>query len=108
MNDGQILLRILLPALITFALRLLPFLLFGKKRSMTLMVDYLGETLPYAIMAALVVYCLKGLETGVSVTNVATVISVAVVAMLHLWRKNTILSITLGTFCYMMLIRMLG
>lgn len=107
MSNRQILWMILLPALITFGLRLLPFLLFGRKRELTPLINYLGETLPYAIMATLVVYCLKALQTGISGTNVATVIAVAVVAAIHLWRKNTILSITLGTICYMLLIRVL-
>ena len=79
-------------ALCTFGERLLPFLIFGKHK-VPRMVRYLGRVLPMAIMTALVVYCLR---------------TTAFTAALHLWKGNTLLSITGGTACYMLLLRLLG
>lgn len=106
MSNMKILLMILIPAGITFLLRLMPFVLFGGKRRMSPMVAYLGEVLPYTVMAALVVYCLKGLTAGLSGDGIITIAASLVVVLVHLWRKNTILSITAGTLCYMVLLRM--
>lgn len=107
MSNLTILLMLLIPAAITFLLRLAPFLMFGRRRQMSSLVEYLGETLPYTVMAALVVYCLKGLRTGISCENTAATAAVVVVTVMHLWKKNTILSITVGTVCYMALLRIL-
>lgn len=46
-------------AITTFLLRALPFLLFGGKHSMPSTVQKVSESLPPAIMAVLVVYCIK-------------------------------------------------
>lgn len=40
----------------------LPFLIFGEKGETSAVISYLGRVLPYAVMAMLVVYCLKGLD----------------------------------------------
>jgi branched-subunit amino acid transport protein AzlD len=105
MKTSTILLMILIPALITFLLRLTPFVLFGGKKEISPFVKRIGEKLPYSIMAALIIYCLKGVRTGVNPENTVTIVSVIVVAVVHLWRKNTILSIFVGTVCYMVLLR---
>ena len=85
-------------ALVTMAVRFLPFAVFGK-RPLPRVVVYLGRVLPPAIMAALVVYCLKGIDMS------AYPFGMAVTALVHLWKRNTLLSIAAGTACYMALIR---
>ena len=91
-------------ALGTVLTRFLPFAVFGK-RPLPRVVVYLGRVLPPAIMAALVVYCLKDIDLTAFPFGLAQLISVAVTALVHLWRRNTLLSIALGTACYMVLIR---
>ena len=91
-------------ALVTVLTRFLPFAVFGK-RPLPRVVVYLGRVLPPAIMAALVVYCLKDIDLTAFPLGLAQLISVAVTALVHLWRRNTLLSIALGTACYMVLIR---
>ena len=91
-------------ALVTMLTRFLPFAVFGK-RPLPRVVVYLGRVLPPAIMAALVVYCLKDIDMTAFPFGLAELISVAVTALVHLWRRNTLLSIALGTACYMVLIR---
>lgn len=92
-------------ALVTALLRFLPFVVFDGRRPIPKVIRYLGNVLPYCVMAMLVVYCLK----GVSFVNVSgwlpSAVSVVAVILLHIWKRNTLLSIVGGTLCYMLLIR---
>lgn len=51
-------------AAVTLATRALPFVCFSQKRAVPRLVTSLGHSLPPAIMAALVVYCLKSVPFG--------------------------------------------
>ena len=62
--------------------------------------------LPYAIMGMLVVYCLKDTTVLSWPYGIPELISCVVVVLLHVWRKNTLLSIGVGTACYMVLIQL--
>ena len=89
---------------VTIALRFAPFLLL-RGRETPKFIAYLGRVLPYAIMGMLVVYCLRG-TTFVHIGNwLPQAISVALVVALHVWKKNTLLSIIAGTACYMVLVQ---
>jgi len=90
---------------VTIALRFLPFLIFGGKRKTPQIISYLGKVLPYAIMAMLVVYCLKHISFAAAPFGLPELIAGAVVALLHLWKRNTLLSIVTGTVAYMLLIQ---
>lgn len=92
-------------AMVTIALRFLPFFIFGGKKEKPEVILYLGKVLPYAIMGMLVVYCLRSLPTGGLGAGAAQLISCAVVVGLHLWKRNTLLSIILGTAVYMVLVQ---
>lgn len=94
-------------AITTFLLRALPFLLFGGKHSMPSTVQKVSESLPPAIMAVLVVYCIKDSISSPGSGTIATGIAVLAVAGLHLWKRNTLLSIFGGTAVYMVCIRFL-
>ena len=104
MPDTYALLSIAIMAAVTIALRVLPFLVFSKGQTPAY-ISYLGKYLPYAIMGMLVVYCLKGVSFTAMPFGIPELVSVAVVVFLHLWRKNTLLSILCGTACYMALIQ---
>lgn len=93
-------------ALVTIALRFLPFLIFGENRKTPPIIAYLGKVLPYAIMAMLVVYCLKDVTLTAAPFGIPELIGCAVVALLHLWKRNTLLSIGAGTVCYMLLVQL--
>ena len=94
-------------ALVTALLRFLPFLVFNGRRPIPGVVRDLGKILPYAVMAMLVVYCLKGMSFAAVAGWLPAVISVAVVVVLHVWKRNTLLSIIGGTACYMLLFRLI-
>ncbi len=91
-------------AVITFAERLFPFLIFRGGR-VPLTIEYLGRMLPVAVMTTLVVYCLRDISFSALGGYLPAVISVMVTAFLHLWRRNTLLSVVGGTASYMLLIR---
>lgn len=93
-------------ALVTLLLRSLPFLIFSGKRKTPAFITYLSNVLPYAIMGMLVVYCLRGIELIAAPHGLPELIACGVVVGLHLWRKNTLLSIAAGTVVYMALIQL--
>ena len=92
-------------ALVTAALRFIPFLVFGGKKQPPKYISYLGQVLPGAIMAMLVVYCLKGVSFKAVGTFLPEFVACAVVVLLHVWRRNTLLSIAGGTALYMFLVQ---
>lgn len=94
-------------SLCTVVTRALPFAVFGGRREMPDTLRRLTALLPPAIIAVLVVYCLKDLSSENATGLVATAAALAAVAVLHIWRKNTLLSIAAGTIIYMALIRIL-
>lgn len=107
MSEWNAALLIAVVALVTAALRFLPFLIFSEKRRTPPLVTYLGQVLPYAIMGMLVVYCLKDVTLTSAPFGIPEAVSCAVVALLHLWKRNTLLSIGAGTICYMLLVQLI-
>lgn len=97
---------VLVCAGVTVALRALPFVFFGGKKGVPRIVAALGSTLPPAIMAALVVYCLKSVPYGALADGVRQLAAAALVVVVHLFKRNTLLSISAGTALYMILIRL--
>lgn len=106
MNVLYSLLIIFVVSICTILLRALPFLIFGGKKEVPQTIQYLGKVLPPAIMAVLVVYCLRGVSILEGNHGIPEFVSVFLVAGLHLWKKNILLSIGLGTICYMILIQL--
>ena len=98
-------LLIVAAVLVTMATRFLPFLIFGEHRKTPPIVEYLGKVLPFAIMGMLVVYCLKDISLLRASYGLPELIACAVVAALHVWKRNTLLSIIAGTACYMILVQ---
>ena len=106
-NTVYTLLAVLICALCTFLLRFAPFALFSGKRGMPPAVQKLASKMPAAIIAVLVIYCLKSVPTADLPTVVVNLVSVAAVVVLHLWKRNTLLSIAGGTALYMVLLRII-
>ena len=102
---SHLLLPILVMAVVTLFTRLLPFLIFGRGATPSPLVYYLGRVLPPAVIAMLVVYCLRSAVTWPLGPNVAQLIAAGVVLLLHLWKKNTLISIFGGTVIYMILVQ---
>ena len=99
-------LLIVAAVLVTMSTRFLPFLIFGEKRKTPPIIEHLGTVLPCAIMGMLVVYCLKDVSFLRSPFGLPELIACAVVAALHVWKRNSLLSIGGGTLCYMLLVQL--
>ena len=90
---------------VTFLTRALPFLLFDRGEHPPKIVLYLGKVLPPAIIAMLIVYCLKGVSFATPAGWVPALLSCGAVVLLHLWKGNDLLSIFGGTILYMALVQ---
>lgn len=98
---------IVVVSLCTLLTRALPFMILGGKRELPSAVKYLGKVLPPAIMMILVVYCLKTIDFMEGNRGLPELLAVGAVVLLHLWRRNTLLSIGVGTVIYMCLVQKL-
>ena len=106
MTNSRIWLAVAVISLVTALIRFLPFILFNGSRKTPKLIEKLSKTLPYAIMAMLVVYCLKGVSFQSAAGFVPSLIACAVVAAVHIWKRNTLVSIVTGTVCYMLLVQL--
>jgi len=105
LSVGTSFLIILLVAFTTFATRVAPFLIFPKGKEIPKTIQYLGKVLTPAIIGMLVVYCLRNTAILSEPHGLPELIAVVVVAVLHVWRRNNLLSIGVGTVLYMVLIQ---
>ena len=92
-------------AAVTILLRFAPFLIFGEKRKTLEIISYLGKVLPCAIMGMLIIFCLKNVSPLSYPYGIPELISCLLVVALHIWKRNTLISIICGTVCYMVLIQ---
>ena len=94
---------ILAVAITTFITRL--FAVFPRGKEIPKVVQYLGKVLPPAVIGMLVVYCLKSAEIISFPYGLPELIAGAVVVVLHIWKRNNLLSIGVGTILYMLLVQ---
>lgn len=103
MTQTQAILTIMTCGIATILIRALPFLAFRKDTPKYIV--YLGNALPPAIFAMLVVYCLKDVGLTSGSHGIPEAAGMTVTILLHLWKKQTLLSIAGGTICCMLLIQ---
>jgi branched-subunit amino acid transport protein AzlD len=92
-------------ALGTLLTRALPFLLFPENREIPKYIKYLADILPFTIIGLLVVYCLKDISFTKPPYAIPEALSIVLIAVLHIWKKNTLLSIGGGALFYMVLVQ---
>ena len=105
MTLTQRILTILVIVLGTMLTRFLPFLLFPAGKPTPKAIHHLGNVLPGAVFGLLVVYCLKNVSFLTGSHGVPEFLSIALVVVLHLWKRQMLLSIAGGTVCYMLLVQ---
>ena len=105
MTKEYALLIIAAVALSTFATRVFPFLFFRNGKPTPKVILYLGRVLPPAVMSMLIVYCLRSVSFLAFPFGLPEIIAVAVVVLLHLWKRNNLISILGGTAVYMILVQ---
>lgn len=88
-----------------FLTRLIPFLFFPKGKEVPEVIKYLGKVLPPAVIGMLIIYCLKGVDVTAFPFGLPEFACIGVVILLHVWKRNNLLSIGAGTVLYMFLIQ---
>ena len=106
MTVTQQLITIAAVALGTMLTRFLPFLVFPEGKPTPKYVQYIGKALPGAVFGLLVIYCLKNVSLFAGGHGLPELIAIAVVVLLHLWKRQMLLSIAAGTVCYMLLVQL--
>ena len=99
------LLSIAVMAGVTFLTRALPFLLFDRGEKRPRVVLYLGRVLPPAIIAMLIVYCVRGVTFAAPAGWVPTLLAGLAAVLLHLLKGNDLISIFGATGLYMVLVQ---
>lgn len=97
---------ILTASVVTIILRALPFVLFGGNRQMPAVVHKVADLMPPAIIAVLVVYCLKNSIVNITMESLSAAFAAIATTLVHLWKRNTLASIAVGTIIYMVCIRL--
>lgn len=105
MSEARAALLIAVVAAVTILLRFLPFIIFGRGQETPAYITYLSSVLPYAIMGMLIIYCLRNVSIAAAPYGISEFLAAALVVGLHLWKRNTLLSITAGTIVYMVLVQ---
>lgn len=105
MTLTQRILTIAVIVLGTMLTRFLPFLLFPAGKPTPKAIHHLGSVLPGAVFGLLVIYCLKNVSFLTGSHGMPEFVSIALVVVLHLWKRQMLLSISGGTVCYMLLVQ---
>lgn len=112
MTVTQQILTVAMVILGTVLTRFLPFWIFPAARPgrparpTPPYIQYLGRFLPAAALGLLVVYGMKDVSLLTGSHGLPEGIALAVLAGLHLWKRNMLLSIAGGTVCYMLLVQL--
>lgn len=105
MTFTQQIITIALVVLGTMVTRFLPFVIFSSNRPTPKYIQYLGKVLPAAVFGLLVIYCLRNVSIFTGSLAIPELISILAVVVLHLWKRQMLLSIAGGTICYMLLVQ---
>lgn len=107
MTISQQVITIILCIFGTMLTRFLPFIIFSEKRKTPEFVNYIGKYLPPAVFGMLVVYCLKDVQFLGGNYGIPEMVSILVTTILHVWKRNMLISIAAGTICYMVFIQLI-
>lgn len=105
LNTAESIVIIVAIALGTLFTRALPFIIFPDSKKTPGFIIYLGHVLPYAAIALLIVYCLKGISIFTWPYGAPEGIAIISIALFHNWKNNSLLSIGGGTVLYMLLVQ---
>jgi branched-subunit amino acid transport protein AzlD len=104
MSDLQLLITVLAMALATILTRALPFILFPQHKPIPKIIFFLANRLPYASLGMLVVYALKDVKITEVPYGLTELLCLVVIALIHRWKNNTLLSIAGGLVLYLILV----
>ncbi len=93
--------------LCTMFTRFAPFIIFSENRKTPEFINYIGKYLPPAVFGMLIIYCLKDVSIFRPGHALPEIIAIGVTVAMHLWKRQTLLSIAGGTLSYMLLLHLL-
>lgn len=105
MNFPQQVITIAVVVFGTMLTRFLPFLIFPAGKPTPKYIQYLGKVLPAAVFGMLVVYSLKSVNILSGSHGIPELIALAAVTVLHIWKRQMLISIAGGTIVYMLLVQ---
>ena len=106
MSTNEKIITIVIIFLATIIMRFLPFVAFPENKPTPRFIQYLGKYLPGAVFGLLIVFALKDVTILEGSHGLPELIAIAVTVLLHLWKKQMIISISGGTICYMLLVQL--
>ncbi|HCK25320.1 MAG TPA: branched-chain amino acid transporter AzlD [Bacteroides graminisolvens] len=105
MSTTEQIITIAVMAIAVIATRFLPFLIFTSRERTPHFVRFLGKYLASAVFGMLIIYCMKDVQLSESNHAIPQLLGILVCVVLHLWRKNMLLTIAGGTLFYMLLVQ---
>lgn len=94
--DSYFFLAVAVAVAVTFALRAIPFLIKTRLYGSPLLENF-GRWMPQGAMLILLIYCLHGVNWGPTSHKFGYGVGLVVTVVVHLWRRNAVLSILAGT-----------
>ena len=107
MSSTYIILALIISGVVTFAIRLFPFLVLRNQTNLSSRMKFISAVLTQANITILVVYCLKDISFISAPFGIPELIAVAIVVLLQWWKENTLLSIFVPTVIYMVLLQVM-
>ena len=89
----------------TMLTRFIPFIIFPAGKPTPKYIQYLGNVLPSAVFGLLIIYCLKNVSIFEGSHGIPEMLYIILVVLLHLWKRQMLLSIAGGTIFYMILVQ---
>lgn len=107
MSNIQLILTILIIMAGTVLTRFLAFIIFPPHKTPPKFIQYLSHTLPAAVIGLLVVYSFKDTIVFSYPYGLPELIASIALIFLHVWKRNTMLTIAMSTFLYMFLVQII-
>ena len=105
MTSFQIFITIAAVVLGTVLTRFLPYICFPQGKKTPRYITYLGRVLAPAVFGLLVIYCLRDVRFTGGTFGIPELVSIAVVVLTFLWKRQMLLSMASGTILYMILVQ---
>lgn len=107
MTEKELLMTALIIAVATLIIRFLPFIIIRNSIAERRYIKFLGNMMPYSMIALLVIYCLKDVNLIKYPYGIPELISIAIIIVLHILKRNVLISIGVGTVIYMFLVQVI-
>lgn len=105
MSLTQEIITIAMVVLSTMLTRFLPFFFFPADKETPPYIQYLGKVLPSAVFGLLIIYCLKNVNFISENYAIPEITGITFTILLHIWKRQMLLSIAGGTILYMILVQ---